>query len=123
MSFSNLEHVLRVVQFSQLFYFNSLERSGQEPLSKIPRIYNPATVLVWSFFLYFFTDSQFATADNTSWFALMKSHMTKIANEKGLDAQNYQCADCASPIGKFIRVHKQYFGFVQVLQAAYLNYK
>ena len=49
----------------------------------------------------FFADSQFAAPNNTSFFAAMKNHMTKIANEKGLDGQNYQCADCASPIGKF----------------------
>nr|XP_039251866.1 uncharacterized protein LOC120329334 [Styela clava] len=36
---------------------------------------------------------------NTSWYASMIAHMGKIANEKGLDSQNYQCADCASPIG------------------------
>ncbi|XP_076822582.1 pleckstrin homology domain-containing family M member 1-like [Clavelina lepadiformis] len=36
---------------------------------------------------------------NTSWLGTMKSHMIKIANEKGIHAQNYQCADCAAPIG------------------------
>ncbi|XP_002122866.3 uncharacterized protein LOC100181521 [Ciona intestinalis] len=29
----------------------------------------------------------------------MLSHMTTIANEIGLDAQNFQCAECSSPIG------------------------
>lgn len=39
------------------------------------------------------------TSSNTSWQASMNAHMGRIANEKGLDSQNYQCADCASPIG------------------------
>nr|CAB3262666.1 uncharacterized protein LOC100181521 [Phallusia mammillata] len=34
-----------------------------------------------------------------SWHGSMMHHMTRIANEQGLDTQNYQCADCASPIG------------------------
>uniref|UniRef100_H2YFY0 Phorbol-ester/DAG-type domain-containing protein n=1 Tax=Ciona savignyi TaxID=51511 RepID=H2YFY0_CIOSA len=35
------------------------------------------------------------------WESMMSGHMTRIANEKGLDAQNFRCADCTSPIGIF----------------------